>query len=253
VTSQVRTQLLLRVLVLGSLLLVAACSQATPTPVTPAPPATPTQIAATPGVSVPSPVHVDSVDGSVTYVSPLHGFRVKLPCCWIAMPAVAAAVESALAEIEESDLAPEFADLTARLRPDDVGQVLELLAVLPTEGETAPLAQLTVSVLPRAGMTPAAYLDETARQFSLITAAEIKRAELSFRLRAEDAPAAVIEYTTTDTPGGAATVAGLQFALLNADETAFIVLTFTTNLSDYARLQPDLYDIVAHVDVSPTD
>lgn len=240
-----------RLLVMALFLLVAACSQATP--LQPSVTATATPLTVLPTTGIPSSVQVDGTDGSVAFISPRHDFRVKLPCCWIAMPATAAAVESALAEIEENGLPPELIGLAERLRPDSVGQVLEMVAILPAETGATPLAQLTVSVLPRAGMTPAAYLEETSREFNFIPAAEIRRAELSFRLRAEGSPATVIEYTTSDTATGAATVAGLQVALLNADETAFIVLTFTTNLSDYERLQPDFYHIVAQVEVSPTD
>lgn len=245
------TQWAFRLLVTGLFLMVAACSQATPTQPTVAATATPLIVLPTTGT--PASVQVNPTDGSVTFTSPRHDFRVKLPCCWIAMPATAAAVDSALAEIEETGWPPELTGLAERLRPDSVGQVLEMVAIFPAETEAAPLAQLTVSVLPRAGMTPAAYLEETSREFNFIPAAEILHAELSFRLRAEGSPAAVIEYTTFDTATGAATVAGLQLALLNAGETAFIVLTFTTNLSDYERLRPDFYDIVAQVEVSPTD
>lgn len=187
----------------------------------------------------------------VVFESPRYGYAITLPCCWVALPAPATAVEAALADLENNRLAPELNALAQRLRPQAVSQALELIAVLPAGPQTpTPVAQLTVSVLPRAGLTPAAYLAATRAELARIPGTLIERAEVDWTLRNDGIPAVVIEYTT---PGSSAqaTIGGMQVALPSTEGAYFIVLTFTSALDDYARLQPQFRQIVRLVEPDP--
>lgn len=226
--------------------LLAACGSPAHAP-TATPLALHTPLPAAP--STPLPRVLAATDGEeVVFASPRYGYRVTLPCCWVAMPAPAAALELALAELDDDDLAGQLA---ARLHLDDVEQALELVAILPGDGGGAPQAQLTVAVLPRAGLTLVAYLEATRHQFDLIAATQVQSAAIDRTVRDDGVSAVVVEYITPGVDDGDAAIAGLQVALPSEGGDDFVVLTFTTTVDAFARLKPQFRDIVRLVQIEP--
>lgn len=198
------------------------------------------------------PLAPSATAAGVVFESPRYGYAVTLPCCWVALPTSATAVDAALADLAERDLAPELTALAERLRPQAAGLALELIAVLPNEDQVpTPIAQLTVSVLPHAGLTPAAYLEATRAEFARMASTTVEQAQIDTTLRGDRIPAIVIEYTTPGRSPEHASIGGMQVALPATGGGHLIVLTFTTTVTDYARLQPQFRQIVRMVELGP--
>lgn len=243
-------------------LLCAACGRGardqTPVPAAPAasgtapatPAAMPTAASLLPTVT-PRPL---PTTGPTTFTSPRYGYTVALPCCWVGLPSPSAALEAALADLLQTP-APEQ---TPSQRPSEqvtrlATQALELVAILPdVEGGGAPLAQLTVSVLPSGGLTLEQYLESAAAALNRIANTEVQESRLDPALHPEQLPAAVIEYRSE----AARAIAGLQVAyyLPQLNESAqpayLLVLTFTTAEPLYSELAPSFAEIARQVALS---
>lgn len=203
--------------------------------------------------TLPTPTTAAATDGTTVFVSPTIGYRVTLPCCWIALPASGAVVQAALDGVEDEALRRDLGELAARMRPDAIGAALELIAILPAASATSvPVAQLTVSVLPRAGLTPAAYLEATLADFAQIASSEVRTATVDPDLRADRVPAVVLEYAGAPIPGDTQVTLGMQVTLPAADGEHYVVLTFTTDESRYADLRAQFRDLAASVELSPS-
>jgi hypothetical protein len=195
------------------------------------------------------------------FTSPRYSYTVTLPCCWLALPTPGTAIESALAEMEDENGIPMFGDLTERLRGQETGAVMELIALLPDDNNTStPVAQMTVSVLPAHGLTLAGYLAATEAELNSIANTTVLTAQIEPTLGVEGLPATVIEYTAGNvaasstppavTPAEGADadseniVAGLQVTFFAENPDYLIVLTFTASTGRYAELQPEFLHIV---------
>ena len=252
---------------LVALMLLVACNRTTPTPDLPAATLevalpTVTAVAATPTFAPGAPASdtkgtgTGSANGNVTpgaiFTSPRYSYTVVLPCCWLALPTPGTAMESAMAELEQSDDNPFWGDLGDRLRERESGAVLELLALLPDdENVTLPIAQMTVSVLPTYGLTLGDYAEATAAELTRIANTTVQSTRMEPSLGVGAFPASIIEYTAAPTPAttesAEQSIAGLQVAFYGEDGASLIVLTFTTSVDHFAELQPEFLQIVRSV------
>jgi hypothetical protein len=215
---------------------------------TPMPTHTPLPARALLPTVTPTPLPVPTPDGlvitaaGVTYTSPRYGYAILLPPGWQAMAQIDAALES-IHERMPALLVPYPFDETA-------GETLELIAALPdADNPSASRGQLTVMVLPRETLSLPAYLEQTAKNLSVVTAVHIGRAELDPTLRRDGLPVAVVEYTSTLAPDDL--LAGCQATLIGRDPATLIVLTFTTRPDQYATLRPQFIQIARRVDLTP--
>jgi hypothetical protein len=233
---------------------VAGCGSraATPTPIPPTATVAATLTAPTPTIAgsllptvTPPPA---PTAGPVTFTSPRYGYVVALPCCWIGLPAPAVALETALAELSQPQPPLTSGELAGEFAPETVSAALELVAILPDEQLSGvPRAQLTVSVLPSAGLTLAQYLEATAAELGNMAQTEVQATRLDPAYHPGQMPAAVIEYSTAV----AERIAGLQVALYLPDTDNLLVLTFTTPEVAYPDLAPTFAEIVRQVQLAP--
>jgi hypothetical protein len=263
----------MRLVALATILLLVACSRATPmpapstatvaaAPVAPmatvalptvtAQPATPTFVAGgpTPEAAGTTPgVANGSVTTGAIFTSPRFSYTVILPCCWLALPTPGTAIESAMADLEDGAEIPLWGDLAQRVRERNSGALMELIALLPDDENLAlPIAQVTVSVLPTYGLTLDDYATATAAELTRIANTSVQIAYIDPSLGVEEFPAAVIEYTALPTPASAENgeegIAGLQVAFFGQNAESLIVMTFTTTVDRFAELQPEFLRIV---------
>lgn len=187
----------------------------------------------------PTPAGLVVTAAGVTYTSPRYGYRILLPPGWQAMAQIDAVLES-IHERQPALLIPYPLDEAA-------GETLELIAVLlDGDNPSASRGQLTVMVLPRGTLSLPAYLEQTAKTLSVVTAVHVGRAELDPTLRRDGLPVAVVEYTATlDDP-----LAGYQATFIGSDPSTLIVLTFTARIDQYATLRPQFIQIVRTVDLA---
>lgn len=237
------------------LLIAVGCARRAPvTPVTPVTPVAPVAPAAPPAVTTPTSVVATAIPAGVTpvgssseptvFVSPRHGYTVTLPCCWVGMPASAAAVEAALAGLRPT---PAATDAVDPLPADAIVNALELIAILPdAEANGVPKAQLTVSVLASHELTLDAYLEATAAELTALSNTDVQTTRLDDSLRPDQLPVAVIEYRT----GAGRSIAGLQYAFYLPNLEHLVVLTFTTAEELYAELADGFADIARAVTAS---
>ena len=192
--------------------------------------------------------------GPTTFTSPRYGYTVALPCCWVGLPAPGAALEAALADLLQTPSPEQTPSQTPSEQATRLAtQALELVAILP-DGETggAPLAQLTVSVLPSGGLTLEQYLENTAAELNRIANTHVQESRLDPALHPQHLPAAVIEYRSE----AARPIAGLQIAYYlpqlndNAQPAYLLVLTFTTAEPLYSELAPSFAEIARQVALS---
>ena len=254
-------------------MLLAGCNRnATPTPLPPSPTTatilatplvtatdavsvanTPPMTATTP-VTQPSSVQVGAA--GTTYTSARFGYSLILPCCWLALPTPSATADAALDDL--ADALDAAGELPTGLHPATLAKVLELVAILPSEGGgTMPRAQLTVSVLPTTDFTLDDYLAATTAELVNIATTQVQDTRIDMTLGPGGMPAARIEYTVArslgDNAGEASSssdIAGLQVAFFGADAEQLIVLTFTTAADQFASLQAEFARIVRLVDLS---
>lgn len=204
-----------------------------------------------------SPVSsVGSTTQGAVFTSPRFSYTVTLPCCWLALPTPGTAMESALAGVEGEDQLPIWGDLSERLREQETGAVMELIALLPAEDNaTMPVAQMTVSVLPANGLTLDDYLSATEAELNSIASTKVLTALIEPMLGADSLPAALIEYTarpavvsqTSDTTTDQTTdqaIAGLQVAFFDLSAEHIIVLTFTAATTEYVTLHSEFMNII---------
>lgn len=178
-----------------------------------------------------------------TFTSPRYGYTVTLPCCWVALPAPATAVEAALSDLAAGTGDPLYDNLLEALRENQSGVSLEYLAYLP-DANGLPEAQLTVSVLPAQQLTLASYIDGVTADLGGIGATAVVTGQIDYTLRPGDTPASVIEYTTVY---DADPLHGLQVAFFTATGNHLIVLTFTTSTGKYAGLEDEFMHIARSV------
>lgn len=264
-TLRVLTRRLALLLAVG--LLTFACNRSTPPTATPLPPTATVVATATnvptgaPAASVeaekteePAPTSDSPASSGIAnqgaiFISPRFSYTVILPCCWLALPTPGTAIESALAEAEET--LPGWGDLTARMRERETGAILELIALLPdNENLAMPVAQVTVSVLPSNGLTLDGYLVATQDELNSIANTHVITAHVDATLGVGHLPASVIEYTAEATPAAddaEEIMAGLQVAFFGESDDDLIVLTFTTTSERFEELQPQFLNIVRTV------
>jgi hypothetical protein len=179
--------------------------------------------------------------GPISFTSPKYGYTVALPCCWVGMPAPAVVVEAALAGLAP---APEPEQSSGELAPAQLAEALELVAILPDDQAIGtPKAQLTVSVLPSAGLTLDQYLEATADELGRMNHIEVHASRLDSTLHPNNLPAAAIEYRN----GADHSIAGLQIAYYLAEPEHLLVLTFTTAEQLYPELAPTFAAIARQV------
>ena len=213
----------------------------------------------TPDAAASPPTSTGVATQGAVFTSPRYSYTVTLPCCWLALPTPGTAIESALSEMEDESGAPVFGDLTERLRGQETGAVLELIALLPDDNNAStPIAQMTVSVLSARGLTLDGYLAATKAELNSIANTTVLTAQIEPALGVEGLPAAVIEYTAgkvadPSTPPAATPavdvdaddlVAGLQVAFFAENPDYLIVMTFTASTARYAELQPEFLHIL---------
>lgn len=207
--------------------------------ITPTAPTTPSAPAPT---RVITPTQTAAQTGD-TFTSPRYGYTVTLPCCWVALPAPATAVEAALSDLAAGTGDPLYDNLLEALRENQSGVSLEYLAYLP-DANGLPEAQLTVSVLPAQQLTLASYIDGVTADLGGIGATAVVTGQIDYTLRPGDTPASVIEYTTVY---DADPLHGLQVAFFTATGNHLIVLTFTTSTGKYAGLEDEFMHIARSV------
>ena len=236
---------------------VASAPVSTPTSTLPEPAAATPMV--TPDAAASPPTSTGVATQGAVFTSPRYSYTVTLPCCWLALPTPGTAIESALSEMEDESGAPVFGDLTERLRGQETGAVLELIALLPDDNNAStPIAQMTVSVLSARGLTLDGYLAATKAELNSIANTTVLTAQIEPALGVEGLPAAVIEYTAgkvadPSTPPAATPtvdvdaddlVAGLQVAFFAENPDYLIVMTFTASTARYAELQPEFLHIL---------
>ncbi len=264
-----------RLVTLVAMLVLVACSRPTSTPtpppgatvaaptvtlptVTPSPDAPPAATA-TFAAGAPTPNAAGSAPGTASgnitggaiFTSPRFSYTIVLPCCWLALPTPGTAIESALADLDDTTL-PLWGDLAERVRERESGALMELIALLPDDENMAlPIAQVTVSVLPTYGLTLEDYVAATADELGRISNTSVQVAYVEPVLGVEEFPAAVIEYTALPTANAddeaGESIAGMQVAFFGHDAESLIVLTLTTTVERFAELQPEFLHIVRSV------
>jgi hypothetical protein len=177
------------------------------------------------------------------FTSPRYGYTVVLPCCWVALPAPATAVEAALSDLAEGTGDPLYDNLLEELRADESGVSLEYLAYLPDDNGL-PKAQLTVSVMPAQQLTLDEYIDGVTADLGGIGATAVVTGQIEYELGPAGTPASLIEYTTVYE---ADPLHGLQVAFFTETGEHLIVLTFTTGAGQYDDLVTEFMHIVRSV------
>jgi hypothetical protein len=182
--------------------------------------------------------------GPAVFTSPRYDYTVTLPCCWLALPTPGLAAAAALTELQPTPTATGEDTAATSLTPGFLAETLELVALLPdTARSGAPLAQLTVSVLPSAGLTLEQYRAAATAELAALHQTQVQASRLDATLHPERLPAAVIEYiTAAQTP-----VAGMQVAFFLDDPAYLLVMTFTTDAPRLVDLAPRFGEIVRQV------
>lgn len=194
-------------------------------------------------VILPAATSPATAQAGAPFTSPRYGYTVVLPCCWIALPAPATAVEAALSDLAEGTGDPLYDNLLDELREDENSVSLEYIAYLPDENGL-PEAQLTVSVVPAQRLTLETYMDGVTAEIGGIGATAVVTGQIEPALGPGDTPAGVIEYTTVYE---ADPLHGLQIAFFTASGDHMIVLTFTTNAGKFADLRAEFMHIARSV------
>lgn len=200
-------------------------------------------VALTPSLSAPPPDDAATDQAGEPFTSPRYGYTVVLPCCWVALPAPATAVEAALSDLAKGTGDPLYDNLLGELREDEASISLEYIAYLP-DANGLPEAQLTVSVMPAARLTLETYLDGVTAEIGGIGATAVVTSEVKTALGPNDTPAGVLEYTTVYE---ADPLHGLQIAFFTRESDHLIVLTFTTNAEKFDGLRAEFMQIVQSV------